>query len=209
MKWAVPAAAVAALGAFGLVVRYAPGEHPRVARGPALSVPDASGVAHARLQGCSVCPPPVLDLRRPSEAPAVDGKLHEAAWRDTDARTGAFMLGAEAARPYADARFVRNGDTLYIGLYAADEDVRSGDFFRVTLDDRVTTVSARCAVGGAPVRAACDVDGTVDDPAEDEEWTVELALSIAGADERVPVFVERCEAHGEHCASFTATLALR
>lgn len=185
MKWTVPAAAVAALGAFGLVASRHPDKIARFVPGPVLLVPEVA------------------------DAPVVDGALHEVAWRDTDARTGAFVLGAEAARPYADARFVRSGDTLTIGLYAADEDVRAGDFFRVTLGDRTVTVSARCVVRGVPVRAACDVDGTVDDPAQDEEWTVELAFAIAGAGDRVPIVVERCEAQNERCGRFGGTLVLR
>ena len=55
-----------------------------------------------------------------------DGELNEPAWNAIASRTGAFVdaEGVEA-RPYSDARFLWDADNLYVGLYAADNDIRA------------------------------------------------------------------------------------
>lgn len=183
-------AAIAAGATFGLVWW----------RTGAAPAPPSRGIGHAA--------PQVATIEVPlARAPIVlDGALHDGAWRDTEARTGPLLSAGEPARPHADARFVRDGASLWVGLYAADEDARAGDLFRITLGERVITVTARCDVKG-DARAKCDLDGSLDDAVEDEEWAVELATPLAGFGARVPFVVERCEV-GQSCARYSGILAL-
>lgn len=181
----VALAAVSGLAAFGLVW-WRGGER---AAGPAPSGPEVV----------------VPEAKEPI---ALDGALHEPPWLETDARTGALLEGAEPARPHAEARFVKKDGTLWVGLYAADVDIRSSDHFRVTLAGRAASVNARgTPFGGA--RAASEVDGTLDDALEDEEWTAEIGLALAGVPDRAPVLVERCKEGKAACARFTGVLVLR
>src|SRR2546430_17249992 len=127
-----------------------------------------------------------------------DGELDELAWR-TPARTGPFVdaSGAQAA-PYSDARFLRDDRYLYLALYAADEDIRAGDEFVVELGRTTLHFTAagvlRPAIAGAHV--AVDLDGSLDDPAnDDEEWVVEAAIPLAAvpfAGNAVPIKITRC-----------------
>ena len=183
-------AAVTAGATFGLVWW-------RTSEAPA---PAGRGIEHAPL------PVATIDVPLARGAIVLDGALHDEAWRDTDARTGPLLSAGEPARPHADARFVRDGASLWVGVYAADEDVRGGDLFRVTLGDRVITVTARCDVAG-DARAKCDFDGSLDDAVEDEEWAAELATPLAGLGPRAPFVVERCEV-GQPCARYSGILAL-
>ncbi len=127
----------------------------------------------------------------------IDGELDEPAWTGNPARTGAFPPG----KPYSDARMLSDDTTLYIALYAADEDIETrDDAFRIVFDVNGTKheieVSPKCVVSGA--RVACDTDGTIDDPSDmDEEWVVEMALPLAaiGVERHVPfgLKMERCD----------------
>ncbi|MCK6549976.1 carbohydrate-binding family 9-like protein [Myxococcota bacterium] len=66
-----------------------------------------------------------LVVPRPDAPIVVDGKLKDPSWRRA-ARTGPFVDEHGAiARPYSEARFLVDGDVLYVGLYAADEDIRA------------------------------------------------------------------------------------
>ena len=57
----------------------------------------------------------------------LDGELDEADWTRA-ARTGAFMdAEAQPARPFSEARFLRDSDKLYVALYAADDDIHALD----------------------------------------------------------------------------------
>ncbi len=110
----------------------------------------------------------------------LDGELDEPAW-NASARVHVFTARGAEARPYSNVRFLRDAQHLYLGLYAADQDIRSGEQFRVTIGDRELAVDPRGHVTPAceDVSAAVDVDGTIDDPAdEDEEWVVELAVPL-------------------------------
>lgn len=171
---------------------------------PVKASRDAAVPLAARLDGAA---PAVIDVPAVAESPVLDGALHESVWRDTDARSGAFVVGVQAARPHSDARFVSRDGTLWIGLYAADQNIVTGDFFRITLGEQIVTVNARGVVTG-PARAACNVDGTIDDAEEDEEWTVEVAFPLPHVQGRVPVVVERCEVGDPTCGRFSATLVL-
>jgi hypothetical protein len=57
----------------------------------------------------------------------LDGDMDDPGWIRASARTHAFVGadGVTAARPYSEARFVWADGFLYVGLYAADEDLRA------------------------------------------------------------------------------------
>ncbi|HEY1817032.1 MAG TPA: hypothetical protein VGG74_32010, partial [Kofleriaceae bacterium] len=68
---------------------------------------------------------------------------------------------------------------VFIGLYAADDDIRSTDAFDVALGSVKLHVTATGkldpAIAGA--RVAVDRDGSLDDDRNfDEEWLIELAI---------------------------------
>jgi hypothetical protein len=138
----------------------------------------------------------------------IDGELDEATWNDSAARTGPLVSGGDTARPYSDARFTWRDGTLYVALYAADENIVApedthdqplwtGDYFQLVFRqgdvERLIDVSPRGIVtdarreGGGPfdarwesrAKVAVDRDGTLDDPSdEDEEWVVEMAIPM-------------------------------
>jgi len=140
----------------------------------------------AVLAGCQkrrAAAPPVA----PGEVPmvtgpiAIDGELHEPDWNGR-ARVAVFGAEGAEARPYSQIRLLRDEKTLYVGLYAADQDIRSSDVFELVIGGLSLTVDAKGRIA-PPVpgaRAAVDVDETIDDPRdEDEEWVVELAVPLA------------------------------
>jgi hypothetical protein len=131
----------------------------------------------------------------------IDGELDEATWTTAPARTGAFV-----GKPYSDARMVSDDATLYLALYAADEDIETRDdafrlFFDVNGKTSELDVSPKCVVtdhGWSNALVACDVDGTINDSSDmDEEWVVEMALPLAsigiGHDEPFGLRIERCD----------------
>jgi hypothetical protein len=136
---------------------------------------------------------------------AIDGEMDEEAWtRGETARTGGYSV-----RPYSDARMTWRDGTLYMVLYAADEDLRTtkahhdeplwlADSTRVMFThDGVEDVIEVSPAGvvtdmrktkGQPfdphwesgAKVALDLDGTVDDSNDaDEEWVVEMAVPLA------------------------------
>lgn len=115
------------------------------------------------------------------------------------ARTERF-LGAHnvPARPHSEARLAWKDGTLWVLLYAADEDIRSTDAFHVEIDGRAIDATAATAE---------DVDGTLDDPRDDdEEWIVELAVPLQKeAGDRVRFSAHRCDTPKDSvrsCAQF-------
>lgn len=162
----------------------------------------AAGSAPGRGATADASVPRELRVPRAASAVSVDGEPDDAAWHDA-ARTGAFRTPAGAeARPFSEARFVWRGDRLYALLYAADEDIETkSDAFRLELGGRAFDVSPLGVVTGlGGVRAAHDVDGTPDDPKDDdEEWVIELEIPLAAlgaeprAGARIPAAVRRCD----------------
>jgi hypothetical protein len=154
-----------------------------------------------------------------------------------------------AARPYSEARFAQNSMVLYIALYASDEDIEEAqgasgdgqdagvrdDAFHLQLSDfsdRKLEIevrpSCKTAVRGAgeggiraDLQAACEVDGTANDPNDDdEEWSVELAIRKSdlvayGFNLRAPIRLDahRCdrpkEAKQPLCGYAQVTLQLK
>jgi hypothetical protein len=134
-----------------------------------------------------------------TKAPTVDGEPEEEEWIKT-ASTGAFgsVLDGGLLSPHTELRALWNDDALWLGVYCADQDLRSTDAIHLTLRtpvELVMTVSPTGKLTGAPegVHAAVDLDGTLDadDGEDDEEWIVELEIPWKAAGlKKPPVSVE-------------------
>ncbi len=153
----------------------------------------------------------------------VDGDLDEPSWQ-TSAREKFIQQDGNEARPYSDIRLTWSGDTLHIGLYASDHDIVSakvpadgplwrGDTFHVVMTvgnvsyaidvDPMCTITDSKRHGNGPwdytwqsgAHAACDADGTVDVPGDnDEEWVVEMDVPlVAEKDGPLEIFAHRCD----------------
>jgi hypothetical protein len=185
---AIALGVVAALGFYAVLFTRGPSGAPRAARSA------ASGSASASASAATAGEP----LRVPHAAPGgivLDGELSDPGWK-RDAWAGRFKT-AEGARafPNSEARVTWDERALYLGLYAADEDIKSTDHFDVTVTGPGgATKTLQLFARGA----GADADGTVDDASdEDEEWNVEAALPLAdlGAHEgdRLTLVISRCD----------------
>jgi hypothetical protein len=67
-----------------------------------------------------------LHVPRVTEPMKQDGELNEPVWNARSARSGSFLdaTGGEA-RPYSEARFLWDAEALYVGLYAADDNLQA------------------------------------------------------------------------------------
>jgi hypothetical protein len=144
----------------------------------------------------------------------VDGELHERDW-NAIAWFAAFTANGAEARPYSQIRLLRDPQTLYVGLYAADQDIRSSDAFELAIGTLMLSIDPRGRitppVSGA--RAAADVDETLDDPRdEDEEWVIEAAIPIAAIPPgTTTIHAARCDTPKDgvqRCGSWDGPLAL-
>ncbi|HEX7838643.1 MAG TPA: hypothetical protein VF469_14305, partial [Kofleriaceae bacterium] len=158
--------------------------------------------------------------RAPGEVPmarqpiAIDGELHEPDW-NTLARVAAFIAEGAEARPYSQIRLLRDAETLYVGLYAADQDIRSTDAFELAIGAMALSIDARGRITPpvAGARAAADVDETIDDPRdEDEEWVLEVAIPIAAVPPgATAIHAARCDTPKDgvrRCGSWDGPLVL-
>jgi hypothetical protein len=169
-----------------------------------------------------------LHVPKATEAMTIDGELEESAWSNKSARTNAFVWkDGQQASPYSDARLLWGDGVLYVGLYAADEDIRAkndradgptwlDDSFHLELETSqryafdvspkgVLTDAKK--VGGAMdpswesgASVGKDLDGTMNDPSDDdEEWVIEMKLPLSSiglkgvAGERVTFAAHRCD----------------
>jgi hypothetical protein len=155
-------------------------------------------------------PAPILHVPRVDATLTLDGELEEEAWQRS-ARTGAFLLGGREARPYSEARFLWGNGKLYVGLYAADEDIRAAvknadgpvwldDAFHLELAGAVTDARANDYAWQSGIELAVDMDGTLGDASDDdEEWVVEAAIPLdrlqlpATAGTIIPIALRRCD----------------
>lgn len=164
-------------------------------------------------------PAPPVPLA-PGEVPAVrepiviDGELHERDWNEL-ARFGVFTAGGGEARPYSQIRLLRDAQTLYVGLYAADQDIRSSDAFELAIGTLKLSIDPRGLITPpiAGARAAADVDDTLDDPRdEDEEWVIEAAIPLAAVPPgATTIHARRCDTPKDghmRCGSWDGPLAL-
>ncbi len=142
-----------------------------------------SALALACVMGCKHrSTPPVPSV---AQVPRVDnlvinGELDEPAW-NSSALVAVFSDHGTEARPYSQIRVLHDAQHLYLGLYAADQDIHGNEQFHVRVGDRELAIDPRGHI--APplpgATAAVDLDGTIDDPSdEDEEWVIELALPL-------------------------------
>lgn len=160
---------------------------------------------------------PFLAVHRADAPPKIDGALDEPSWSERSARTGAFVgPDGRQARPYSDARLLWHAGTLDLALYAADQDLRPAtDAFVVVLAANGKRATLRFGPRGllpvehpdsdstalaAGATVAVDLDGSIDDPSDDdEEWVVEASLPLAplglqGApSEALTIAIERCD----------------
>jgi hypothetical protein len=144
---------------------------------------------------------------------ALDGELVDPGWT-RDARTGPFTTaGGARAFPHSEARITWDEERLYLGLFAADEDIRSSDHFDVIVR-RAGKPDARFAF--SPKSAGAEADGTIDDASDDdEEWGVEVGIPLAdlgaGRGDAFSVRMERCDrpkGSPEVCASWSEDVVL-
>ena len=125
----------------------------------------------------------------------LDGELVDPGWT-RDARTGPFITKAGArAFPHSEARITWDEERLYLGLFAADEDIRAADHFDVTIQ-RPGKPDARFV--HSPTSPGAEADGTIDDASDDdEEWGVEAGIPLAelgvGRGDAFTVRIERCD----------------
>jgi hypothetical protein len=151
-------------------------------------------------------PPRADTIPRISEAITLDGELHEPAW---NARAFRAVLSAngEQARPYSELRLLHDDKNLYVGLYAADEDIRSTDQWELTVNGRALHYNA---AGKGDFSAGVDRDGTIDKPDDfDEEWVIETAIPLPAAP--VAIAAKRCDTLKDgsvRCGEWQGTLAL-
>ena len=119
---------------------------------------------------------------RAGVAIAIDGALEEPPWNHRSLRGVLTGDDGQQARPYSELRMLHDDATLYVGLYAADEDIRTTDTWKLELGPRVIHVDATGKADAPDVRAAIDRDGTLDQPGDyDEEWVIELAIPLPAA----------------------------
>jgi hypothetical protein len=165
-------------------------------------------------------PPAPAPPLAPGEVPAalepiaIDGELHERDW-NTRARVVAFTADGGEARPYSQIRLLRDDRTLYVGLYAADQDIRSSDAFELAIGTLTLSIDphGRITPPIAGAKVAADVDETLDDPNdEDEEWVIEAAIPIAAVPPgATTIHARRCDTPKdghERCGSWDGPLAL-
>jgi hypothetical protein len=107
----------------------------------------------------------------------LDGEWDEPAW-NRDAKRAVFAddTGTQA-RPYSEIRLLADPSFVYVGLYAADEDIRSTDQFALAIGSLAVTIDPTGTTSDTRVRAAADRDGTLDrSDDDDEEWVIEAAI---------------------------------
>jgi hypothetical protein len=150
----------------------------------------------------------------------VDGELTEPPWRQA-ARAGRFidLKTNAAAAPYSEARLLHDADHLYLGLYAADEDIHSTEAFVVEANGHHWRFTAAGtidpAIPGAQI--AVDRDGTMDDPRDlDEEWVVEASIPLTAipgeGKQPITLRLSRCDdpRNGAHvCGELLRVIELR
>jgi hypothetical protein len=112
----------------------------------------------------------------------IDGAWHERDWTRNNFRVQFHRDDGDLARPYSEVRFIHDDANLYIGLYAADDNILSSDAFDVEVGPISVEISAagKITPDTPDVKFAVDRDGSLDDPSNhDEEWKVELAMPLA------------------------------
>ena len=155
-----------------------------------------AAIAMLWLAGCARCSPQpapsrtvlAFEIPRAEIAPHRGDPLLTGLTWNRSRRTEAFEDVRGAQQPHAHLQFMADETNLYLGFYAADQDLRTrpraedargavGD--RLTLTVGVLTLVLNPKGGQLPpgVTMLSDVDGSIDDSRDDdEEWIVELTI---------------------------------
>ncbi len=174
----------------------------------------ACGCKHERTPAAAPQPVPKVDTRI-----KIDGEWDEHDWSARALRGQFVGKDGGLSRPSSEVRFLRDDQDLFVGLYAADDNILSTDAFELDLAGRVLRIDATGKVTPelSGVRVAVDRDGTLDNPSNfDEEWLIELAIPLASVnldrDGHAGVTASRCDTpkHGpESCGTWSGTIELR
>lgn len=140
---------------------------------------------------CSRCSPPAdpgesVSIPRAPAPIVVDGRSDDAAW-PIAWRSPALADARGRQGPHAELRLTGDDGHLYALVYVADEELRTspredeprgtGDRVELSVGPLKIPLTPAGAALTNGVRAAMDVDGTVDRPGDsDEEWVTELAI---------------------------------
>ena len=144
----------------------------------------------------------------------LDGEWAEYDWSHGALRRQFNGEDGQLARPSSEMRLIHDDTTLYVGLYAADENIQShADAFDVTIGPVSARVDASGQVTPPEFRAGIDHDGTLDNPKDDdEEWVIELALPLAKTGRgSLPVKASRCDVTKDgvkRCGAWSGVLSL-
>jgi hypothetical protein len=113
----------------------------------------------------------------------IDGVWSERDWLNAALRRQFYGDDGRLARPSSEVRMLRDDANLYVGLYAADDDIESKtDAFRFVIGDFAVRVDPLGRIDPAwpGVAVGTDKDGTIDnDQNRDEEWLLEVAVPLA------------------------------
>jgi hypothetical protein len=150
----------------------------------------------------------------------IDGEWDEPDWSKNSLRFQFVGSDGQLARPSSEIRLIHDKATLYVGLYAADENIQSGkDAFELDVGGFAVRIDATGKVDPptADIKVGVDRDGTLDDPHNnDEEWVIEAAIPLRelsfGAGTPVQAKARRCDVTKdgvERCGSWSGALTLR
>jgi hypothetical protein len=110
----------------------------------------------------------------------LDGEWSEHDWPNVALRRQFYGDDGRLSRPSSEVRLLRDDAYVYVGLYAADDDIESKtDAFHLVIGDFAMRVDplGRTQPTWPGVVVGTDKDGTVDDNANrDEEWLLEIGV---------------------------------
>jgi len=140
----------------------------------------------------------------------LDGELHEPDWNGRAFRAVLAGDDGQQARPYSELRLLHDAHTLYVGLYAADQDIRSTDAWELTIGGHALQIDASGKASEPGIATGVDRDGTLDHPDDDdEEWVIEAGIPLPPAP--IAITAKRCDTPKDgatRCGQWHASLAL-
>lgn len=169
--------------------------------------------------GCSRAHTAADRIPKTTGAIAIDGEWDEPDWPQHALRFQFAGKDGQLARPSSEVRFLHDPSTLYVGLYAADQNIiTSTDAFDLTVGTLALRLDpkGRITPPHPEVKVGVDADGTPDDPKDDdEEWKLEIAIPLAatglGGGHHVAISAARCDVPKdgiERCGSWSGSLVL-
>ena len=144
---------------------------------------------------------------------SLDGELHEAPWNERAFRAVLAGDDGQQARPYSELRLLHDDRGLYVGLYAADQDIRSTDAWELVIGARTLTIDATGKPSAPDVATGVDRDGTLDQPSDDdEEWVIEAGMPLTSiGPPPIAITAKRCDTPKDgttRCGQWHGSLAL-